>query len=107
MCNYIDKEAHKDDGFTKSYSTPEGIYCALLTPYVKNKHPLPGDFRSEWSQYTKGFKNQNVNDRQAAAIVPTAGSDKFAIEYYRKFVRLQLILSNSMSGAFSSFHGIV
>ena len=87
LCNYIDQEAHNKDGSTKSFSTPDGIYCAILSFYMKNKHPLPTDFKSEWSRYSKGYKNQKADDRQAG-ILPTAGSDKLAIEDYRKLCTL-------------------
>ena len=83
LCNYIDQEAHNKDGSTKSFSTPDGIYCAILSFYMKNKHPLPTDFKSEWSRYSKGYKNQKADDRQAG-ILPTAGFDKLAIEDYPK-----------------------
>ena len=87
LCNYIDQEAHKADGSMKSYSTPDGIYCALLAFYEKSKHPLPLDYKRELAQYAKGYKNQKADDRQAG-ILPTAGSDKLAIDDYRKLCML-------------------
>ena len=82
---------------------------------MKNKRPLPTNSESEWSRYSKGYKNQKADDRQAG-ILPTAGFDKLAIEDYPNLRMLatkscelsdQLVAENFCLNSSESYNSII